>query len=157
MAPLREAPHLVGDDRFRAFGFLAAAVEVRLNHAFEVVDVVQSHPADLGDAGLDVPGNRDVDQHQLALAVDRNGMGHGSWGQNWALRVGGGDHHVSRAQLTWERVEIDRSSAESCCDANRGSGSAIGDDHFAESVSQEGARRRLRRAPRSDQQGATLA
>src|SRR6185503_3412312 len=102
----RDEPlHLVLDDRLRPGGLTAAAVEVGLHDALEVVDVVQPDPGEVARAGVDVARDRDVDQDPAALR-------HVARCDDRSRSVRRGDHHVGGAQLAGEVLEADGAAAE---------------------------------------------
>src|SRR5205823_10528862 len=90
---------------------LAPVVQGGLDHALQVVDVVEEHPGELGDPGVQVTRHGDVDEDHRPPGP---GGDHGREvvpAEHDVGRVGGGDDDVGGRQLVVDAVEAHAPSA----------------------------------------------
>ena len=126
--PLAEACRLGRHDRLGALGLAAATGEALGDDGFEVVDVVEEAPLELGDRRLDVARDGQVDQEERRSPAPAEPLLDIRPLEHEARRARRGDDDVRARELLGDPLERERLAAQTAGQLGRAIGRAVGDE-----------------------------
>ena len=150
--PVGEFPQFFFNNLLRKGGLLLAALEIRVNHVAEVIDIFHRDAGQLADFRVKVAGQRDVhNQKRLGFAAQQKRL-HVGARDEIAGRAGRTDDHVHAAHHFIHGVKRNRHAADFFGKRRRFVRRAIGNHHPRKAALAENAGGRLPNLARADEQ-----